>query len=89
MAWSNQVLATIVLWTVTVYLYSEKKLYWIALIPAVFMTMVVSSYIMVAPEGFTLSQNAGVLIGSGITFVILLFFFVYIRKQKKLSNLNH
>jgi carbon starvation protein CstA len=89
MAWSNQVLATIVLWTVTVYLYSEKKLYWIALIPAVFMTMVVSSYIMVAPEGFTLSQNAGVLTGSGITFVILLFFFVYIRKQKKLSNLNH
>jgi len=37
-AWSNQTLATIVLWAISVFLLQEKKLYWIAFIPALFMT---------------------------------------------------
>lgn len=65
-AWTNQTLATIVLWTVTVWLIREGKAYWLSLAPAVFMTAVVVSYILLAPEGFSLpvtwSHAAGVVV---------------------------
>ena len=57
MAWSNQTLATIVLWAITVYLFNEKKAYLITLIPSVFMTAVVTVYLLAAPEGFMLPIN--------------------------------
>lgn len=65
-SWANQTIAAVTLWTVTNYLIKENKNYWVALIPAIFMTVVVVSYIMLAPEGFqlpyTLSIWSGVLI---------------------------
>jgi carbon starvation protein CstA len=69
-AWSNQTLATIVLWTITAYLIQERKFYWVTLIPAFFMTAVVTSYILIAPEGFSLSKEISY--GVGITAAILL-----------------
>lgn len=54
-AWSNQTLACFALWTVTVYLRRmnpKRRYYLITLIPAVFMTAVCISYIVIAPEGF-------------------------------------
>lgn len=50
-AWCNQVLAVFTLWTLTVYLAREKKLYIITLVPALFMTAVTVTYIFFAPEG--------------------------------------
>lgn len=50
--WSNQTLATIALWAGAKYLERHGKNYWIALVPALFMTVVVVSYILCAPEGF-------------------------------------
>jgi len=50
--WSNQTLATIALWAAVKYLANRGKNYWVALIPAMFMTVVVTSYIVAAPEGF-------------------------------------
>ncbi|HSN65139.1 MAG TPA: carbon starvation CstA family protein, partial [Fusibacter sp.] len=55
-AWSNQTLATIVLWTSATYLYKNSKPHWIASLPAAFMTAVVTTYIIVAPEGLKLSE---------------------------------
>ena len=82
-AWTNQTLATVVLWTVTCYLISENKFYWISLIPAVFMTAVVTTYILVAPEGFSLpvgiSQSAGVL----TSFALFMVTMRWIYKRKK------
>lgn len=75
MAWSNQTLATIVLWAITAYLISEKKFFWITFLPALFMTAVTTSYIMVAPEGFRLplfpSTIAGIIISLGIGSLFL------------------
>lgn len=51
-SWSNQTLATIALWAATKYLATNGKNYKIALIPAMYMTVVVTSYIIIAPEGF-------------------------------------
>ncbi len=56
-AWTNQTLAMVVLWTITAYLIKSNKNYWITLIPAVFMTAVVTSYLLIAPEGFGLSST--------------------------------
>ncbi len=56
-AWSNQTLATIALWAGAVYLANEGKNHWIATIPGTFMTAVVTTYILIAPEGFRLSET--------------------------------
>ncbi|MDO6819571.1 carbon starvation protein A [Zobellia sp. 1_MG-2023] len=82
-AWSNQTLATVVLWTITAYLIYENKLYWITLIPAVFMTMVCSTYILIAPEGFQLENNVAYMGGAVLTILISLLFWYYAVQRKK------
>ncbi len=66
-AWCNQSLACLTLWSVTVWLVRQGRCYWIAFLPAVFMTLVVSSYILVAPEGFSLPQTPSLLAGLVVT----------------------
>jgi carbon starvation protein CstA len=73
-AWSNQTLATATLWTITVYLAKSGKFYWLTLLPSLFMTMVISTYIMVAPEGLGLSSNIGYLVGMTCTLCALAIF---------------
>ncbi len=65
-AWINQTLAAITLWACTVYLARHGKAYVICLVPAVFMTVVVTTYILFAPspEGFGLPISISV--GSGV-----------------------
>ena len=70
-AWSNQTLATICLWTSTVYLLKNKRNYWITLIPATFMTFICTSYILQAKEGLRLSGTFSN--GVGILAAIILF----------------
>ena len=62
-AWTNQTLAVFTLWAGTVFLYKNSQdtnkypyAYLIALLPALFMTMVSISYIFIAPEGFHFAQ---------------------------------
>ena len=82
-AWSNQTLATVVLWTITAYLIYENKAYWVTLIPALFMTMVCSTYILVAPEGFGLANDIAY-IGGGLTTIgVLVLFWIYATQRKK------
>lgn len=74
-AWSNQTLAMIVLWASAMYLAIKKKSHWIATVPAVFMTAVSITYILVAPEGFRLSSSiaypAGLAVAAGSLAVFL------------------
>lgn len=51
-AWCNQVLSVFTLWAISVYLARHGKLFWVSMIPALFMTVVTVSYIVFAPEGF-------------------------------------
>lgn len=69
-AWSNQTLAFMTLWAVSVWLARQGKFFWITLLPAMFMTVVCTSYILVAPEGFQLPLSVG--IASGLAFMCLL-----------------
>lgn len=82
-AWSNQTLAMIVLWAITVYLLQNRKIYCITLIPAVFMTAVTSTYLLFAPEGLSLpaviSYPAGIL----VALAALTYFFLYRRSIQR------
>ncbi len=94
--WANQTLAAIALWAGAKYLADRGRGYWIALVPAVFMTGVVVCYILVAPEGFLflfggldikLAEWIGV--GVGILAAIAClscFFTVTIRNRRTLKR---
>ena len=45
--WSNQTLSVFTLWAITMYLFKQKKCFWVTLIPAIFMTTVSLSFIIV------------------------------------------
>lgn len=51
-AWANQALACVVLWTIFVWLARNAKNYWIALIPALFMTFVETYFVLISPQFF-------------------------------------
>lgn len=73
-AWFNQTLSIFTLWAVTVWLVKNKKNFYVSLVPALFMTMVCTSYIMIAPEGFGMSQIVGCIIGAIVTVMLLCLF---------------
>jgi len=81
--WSNQTLGCLTLWAVTVYLARQAKFYWISLLPAMFMTLVCTSYIMYAPEGFQLPWMASVVVGVVLMLVSTAFFFRFIVRRNK------
>ena len=76
-AWSNQTLAMVVLWAITVYLAQEHKFYWITLVPAVFMTAVTTTYLLFAPEGFSLPKDISYPVGAILSIGALTGFFIY------------
>jgi carbon starvation protein CstA len=82
-AWSNQTLATIALWAASAYLAKTGKCYWIALIPATFMTVVVTSYIFIAPEGFKLPYLVGPTTGIIVAAVLFCMFIILIAVKQK------
>jgi carbon starvation protein CstA len=70
-SWSNQTLATIALWAGAAYLAKSAKNFWIALIPATFMTSVVTTYFFSANEclGPAITKATG---SADTTYVIAL-----------------
>ena len=86
-AWTNQTLATIVLWTITSYLIKEKKNYWVTLVPATFMTTVVISYLLQAPEGFRLPGDISYSVGIVVAFMLAAYATLHIYRGKVAKNL--
>ncbi|MCQ2294567.1 MAG: carbon starvation protein A [Bacteroidales bacterium] len=85
-AWSNQVLATVTLWTLSVFLLIKHKPYIITLIPAIFMTMVTGCFLFVAEKeglGTLLPHWLGYTIGGAITLAVTIIFFAATRKHRK------
>ena len=84
--WSNQTLAVFMLWTATVYLVKArgKSWYLVTLLPALFMTSVCVTFILVDKIGFRIPQVAAPWIGLG-TFVISSILF-YLWKTKRIGK---
>ena len=97
-SWTNQTLAMIVLWAASMYLFKEKKNYWITAVPATFMSAVSSTYFVLAPEclGGLLNHktaegaivyNTAVAYPVGILFAIaMLALFIYATKKQTVKK---
>ena len=97
-SWTNQTLAMIVLWAASMYLFKEKKNYWITAVPATFMSAVSATYFVLAPEclggllnhktaeGATI-YNTAVAYPVGILFAIaMLALFIYATKKQTVKK---
>ena len=88
-SWTNQTLAVFTLWAATVYLLTQKNTRWgyiITLIPALFMTMVSVSYILIAPEGLNLPEQLrwiGYAVAAAITIILFCMFVHFAHKQSR------
>ncbi|MDC7222036.1 MAG: carbon starvation protein A [Spirochaetales bacterium] len=85
-AWSNQTLATIVLWASAAYLVINKKFHWMATIPATFMTAVVTTYILQAPEGFKLPVTISYPVGIVVAITLLALFIWRMPKKEAIPE---
>ena len=81
--WTNQVVATVMLWTGAMYLLKNQKFHWICGLPAIFMTTVVCTYIFYAPEGFNLSYQISVVIGLSLTAVVVGWYIKQIMTERR------
>ena len=71
-AWLNQTLAVFTLWAITIYLARRKGwTFIIGIVPAVWMTAVCTTYIFIAPEGFSLSPIIGDSVGIAVALIAL------------------
>lgn len=86
-AWTNQTLAMIVLWTGAVYMYRKfkgSKAYLVAAIPATFMSVVTTTYILQAKEGLQLPTTVSYPMGF-VFAAIFLFLFLRVTVLRKES----
>ena len=84
-SWTNQTLAMIVLWAASMFLFKEKKNYWITAVPATFMSAVSMTYFFCAPECLHLSTSIAYPVGIILAAVFLGIFLYVTRKQHKVA----
>lgn len=80
---SNQLLATLVLWTAAAYLAKKGKAHWMCSLPAAFLTFVCVSYFIMAPHasgGLHLDPLAGYVAGGIVAASVLAFFILRSRR---------
>ena len=80
-AWGTQLMAAVTLWVCTVYLVRERKVFWLTLVPAVFMTMVVTDFFFVSPTICGLPELLALVLASAITLTCITGFVVWKRKR--------
>jgi carbon starvation protein CstA len=80
-SWTNQTLAMIVLWAAAMYLFYEKKNYWIAAVPATFMSAVSSTYFVYAKECLNLGTAVAYPVGIIVAALFLGIFLFTIKKR--------
>ena len=78
-AWGTQVMAAITLWMCTSYLSQSRGCYWMTLLPALFMTMVVVDFFFVSPTICGLSEGLSYGLSGLVTLVALIRFVVWKR----------
>lgn len=81
--WSNQTLAVFTLWTITVYLVQQKKPFVITLIPALFMTVVCGTFLLISPMALQLSSAVSYTGSVVILVVACVWFFSWFRKATR------
>lgn len=86
-SWTNQALATVVLWTIVVYLRREGYNIWVALLPAIFMTYICSSFVFISDQFFGMdNRTLAYILGGVATVVLTAIMWVKIKNSKPSKN---
>ena len=86
---TNQLVAVFALMLITVYLYINKKNYFITMIPGMFYAFIVSSYIAHADLGLSLDKRLGMdgyLASYIVGFIFVVLFTVFVIKKGKIGQ---
>ncbi len=81
--WANQTLAVFTLWAITVYLVRQRKPFIITLLPALFMTVVCSTFIIVSKNAFGCDMVVGYGVGGAAFIIAVAWFCGWFSKEKK------
>ena len=86
-SWTNQALATVVLWTIVVYHRREGYNIWVALLPAIFMTYICSSFVFISDQFFGMdNRTLAYILGGVATIVLTAIMWVKINNSKPSKN---
>ena len=84
-AWTNQTLATIVLWTIVVWLAQTRRNRIAALLPALFMTFICSSFVFVSDQFFGM-ENRTLAYAAAAAITLLVFSIILIKIRRDGRN---
>ena len=70
-SWTNQALATIVLWSIVIYLRLKRRNIWVALLPAIFMTYICSSFVFVSDQFVGMGPDMWSYVGGAIVTLLI------------------
>ncbi|MGK9044796.1 carbon starvation protein A [Mammaliicoccus vitulinus] len=82
-SWANQTTAVIALWIGVMYLLLSKKNFYVALIPALFMTWNIFTYILSQPIGFGMDLTLSYWLSIGLTILWTMYFYYLYRKNSE------
>ena len=85
--WSNQALSVFTLWMITVYLARNHKPYIITLIPAVFMTVVCTSFLVASPQAFG-QQQLTPWAALAVIVIAVVWFAAWLKKDRATNPLD-
>lgn len=80
-SWANQTTAVVALWVGTMYLLLAKKNYWVAAVPATFMTWNIFVYILSQKIGFGINLTVSYYLAFGLTLLWIGYFVYQYRKM--------
>ena len=79
--WFNQALSVFTLWMITVYLAHERKPYIITLIPAIFMTVVCTTFLVASPQAMGREELTS-WVALAVIVVSVVWFAAWLRKDR-------
>ncbi len=87
---SNQILSMVMLWTGAMYLAEKKKNHLFLSIPALIMTAICFTYLLVAPVkngGLFIPTTVGYIIGTSIAILLFVVFIIVAKRKKAAENI--
>ena len=84
--WANQTLAVFTLWAVTVYLTRKGKPFVITLLPAMFMTSVCTSFLLISDNAFGLPAAVGYVVAAVVFVLSAALFAMWYRRRKPAAD---
>lgn len=83
LGWSNQALSIFTLWALTVYLVQQHKPFVVTLVPALFMTVVCGTFLLISPMALGLDTSVGYYGSAVVLVVACVCFFAWYRKTMR------